>query len=125
MHVRSSKYNNRYVREDGYTFDSDAEYMRYRELKLLAHAQLIADLVVHPTYELVAGFTDVIGTCAPIYYELDFRYREDGRTIVEDVKGFETDLFKLKSTMFRSRYPNIELRIIKVGRTRKKSRILS
>jgi hypothetical protein len=49
----------------------------------------------------------------PITYVCDFRYIEDGREIVEDVKGVSTALFRVKEKLFRYRYPQIELRIVK------------
>ncbi len=39
--------------------------------------------------------------------------RENGKTIVEDVKGIQTDVFKLKHKLFEKKYPDLELRIIK------------
>jgi hypothetical protein len=49
-----------------------------------------------------------------IHYEADFEYfdLEVGRLVAEDVKGFFTDVFQLKSKMFRRRYPEIEFRIV-------------
>jgi hypothetical protein len=41
----------------------------------------------------------------------DFRYHENGRLVVEDTKGMETAVFKIKAKLFRYRYPTIELRI--------------
>ena len=32
--------------------------------------------------------------------------------IVEDVKGIQTDVFKLKHKMFEKAYPNLELKIL-------------
>ena len=43
----------------------------------------------------------------------DFKYIENGKTIVEDVKGIQTDVFKLKHKIFEKVYPDLELRIIK------------
>jgi len=36
-----------------------------------------------------------------------------GKTIVEDVKGMQTDVFKIKHKLFEKKYPELELRIIK------------
>ena len=38
--------------------------------------------------------------------------QKNGKTIVEDVKGIQTDVFKLKHKIFEKMYPNLELRII-------------
>ena len=32
---------------------------------------------------------------------------------IEDVKGLQTDVFKLKHKLFEKKYPDLELRIIK------------
>jgi hypothetical protein len=39
-------------------------------------------------------------------------YEENGKKIVEDVKGMETDVFKLKRKLFEYKYPEMELKII-------------
>ena len=52
-------------------------------------------------------------TFRKIEYIADFQYIENGKTIVEDVKGMQTDVFKLKHKIFEKVYPNLELRIIK------------
>lgn len=69
------------VRVDDVVLDSKAEARRYGELRLQEKAGQITDLEVHPTYELVVnGYR--IGK-----YTVDFRYKRDGRMVVEDVKG--------------------------------------
>ena len=52
-------------------------------------------------------------TFRKIEYIADFQYIENGKTIVEDVKGMQTDVFKLKHKIFEKVYPNLELKIIK------------
>lgn len=110
------KYNAKKVTQDGYTFDSKSEYARYQELRLLQQACVISHLVVHPKYMLQDAFIDdVTGEKhRAITYEADFGYREDGKEVVEDVKGFSTDVFKIKWKMFRKQYPGIDARIVKV-----------
>ena len=44
-----------------------------------------------------------------IRYIADFTYYEDGRLVVEDTKGFRTDVYKLKKRLFEERY-GIELK---------------
>ena len=39
-------------------------------------------------------------TFRKIEYIADFQYIENGKTIVEDVKGIQTDVFKLKHKIF-------------------------
>lgn len=47
------KYNNKKVKLDGYTFDSQKEANYYSELKLLKKAGDIYDFEVKPKYELI------------------------------------------------------------------------
>lgn len=109
-----SKYGNHKVIIDGITFDSKAEARRYNELKYLVQRGHITDLIVHPVFELQAGFTDALGRRhRAIGYEGDFQYTEAGKTVVEDVKGVKTDIFKLKEKLFRFRYPDILFSLIK------------
>lgn len=110
-----SKYNNRKVEADGYTFDSQAEYYRYCELLLLARSGQISHLEVHPKFELLPAFKDASGKHhRKIEYEADFRYTEAGRKIVEDKKGVRTAVFKIKEKLLLNRYRDIEFRIVEV-----------
>jgi hypothetical protein len=107
----SSKYGNRKTVVDGIAFDSRAEARRYEELRLLEQAGLISGLQLQPRYILLEGFRDATGKPErAITYTGDFQYREGGRTVVEDVKGKATDVYKLKRKLFKSRYPQIEFR---------------
>lgn len=103
-----SKYGNIKEEVDGYTFDSRKEAARYRELRLLEQAGEIHDLEVHPKYELwawvgtVVEERRVIGTYTP-----DFEYQTHpflGRTIIEDVKGVRTAVYRLKKKLFEANY---------------------
>lgn len=112
MTERRSKYHARPATVDGWRFDSQAEARRYTELSVLARAGEIADLVIHPRYELQAAFTDRTGKrWAAITYEADFAYTEGGARVVEDVKGHPTAIFRLKRKLFLARYPGLELRV--------------
>ena len=110
-----SKYNARRTKIDGYTFDSAAEARRYSELKLLERNGDILRLAVHPKFEIQAAFVDNTNTrVRRIIYTGDFEYCEepDARMVVEDVKGVETAVFKIKSKLFRRLYPEYDLRVI-------------
>ena len=114
MTERRGKYNAHKVTENGYTFDSGAEARRYRELKLMQGANQISCLVVHPMYALLPAFTHIGGKERPVDYIADFRYWDEaiGAYIVEDVKGVQTDIFKLKRKILLWRYPNMIFRIV-------------
>ena len=47
------------------------------------------------------------------YKELALLQRAGEIIIVEDVKGKETDVFKLKHKLFEKKYPDLTLKIIK------------
>ncbi len=115
--TKVSKYGNKRVRADGYLFDSQAEYRRYNELKLLLAAGEISDLVVHPTFSISPAGRDRWAHKAirAHKYEADFQYydKEARRVCVDDVKGVSTQLFRLKWDIVRLRYPEIEFRLVK------------
>lgn len=108
-----NKYRNKKIQIDRYVFDSIAEGQRYRELALLENAGKISNLELQPRFLLQEGFRKNGKTYRKIEYIADFQYNENGKTIVEDVKGIQTDVFKLKHKLFEKKYPDLELRIIK------------
>lgn len=113
---RAHKYHARATEYDGIRFDSKAEANRYKELQLLEKAGEIGYLKVHPTFELQPPFVDRTGKKQrAIIYEADFSY-VDGATeqvVIEDIKGVETEAFKLKKKLFLYHHPELELRIVK------------
>ena len=108
-----NKYRNKKVIVDDYIFDSIQESKRYKELKILLRAGKISDLELQPHFLLQDKFKKNGKTYRKIEYIADFKYIENGKTIVEDVKGIQTDVFKLKHKIFEKLYPELELRIIK------------
>ena len=108
-----NKYRNKKTQVDMYVFDSIAESKRYKELELLQRVGEIQDLQLQPKFLLQESFKKNGKTYRKIEYIADFKYIENGKTIVEDVKGIQTDVFKLKHKIFEKVYPNLELRIIK------------
>lgn len=108
-----NKYRNKKVIVEDYVFDSIEESRRYKELKLLLRAGKISNLELQPHFLLQDSFKKNGKTYRKIEYIADFKYIENGKTIVEDVKGIQTDVFKLKHKLFEKKYPELELRIIK------------
>ena len=108
---RTHKYNATKTVVDGHTFDSKAEAHRYSELRILERAGVISDLELQPSFELMSSFKDAQKRAhRAITYVADFAYDEDGRRIVEDVKGMETPEFRIKWKMAIRQYPHIEFR---------------
>lgn len=107
------KYRNRKVEIHGIVFDSIAEANRYKELCILAGAGAIEDLKLQPEYELIPAFTRRGKHFRKTCYIADFEYRIGDRIIVEDVKGFKTEAYKIKRKLFEYRYPEYEFMEVK------------
>lgn len=74
---------------DGMEFDSKKEAKRYSELLLLERAGAIQGLQCQVKYELIPSQRQngkVVER--PCCYVADFVYKENGKTVVEDVKGY-------------------------------------
>lgn len=98
-----SKYKSVRTTIDGITFASKAESRRYIDLCLLKQAHCIKSFELQPKFDLPGG----------IKYIADFKVTDNqGKTWVEDVKGYQTDVFKIKAKLFKVTYPEIELRVI-------------
>lgn len=95
-----SKMGNRKVKFDGYTFDSQLECARYKELKLLLAAKEIRNLQVHPSFMIHINGIEICRV------ELDFEYYVIASDLwtVEDTKGHDTDMSKLKRKMVEADY---------------------
>lgn len=109
-----NKYRNKKVQIDNYILDSIAESKRYKELVILQRAKKIENLQLQPKFLLQESFKKNGKTYRKIEYIADFMYEENGQVIVEDVKGKETEVFRLKHKLFEKKYPELELRIIKM-----------
>ena len=79
---------------DGIVFDSMAEARRYSELRMLERVGSVTELELQPEFVLHAG----------IKYRADFRYRLNGKQIVEDVKGHKTAVYKIKKKLLLADY---------------------
>lgn len=108
-----SKYKNKKTKVDGILFDSIGESNRYTELKLLQKSGQISELELQPKFILIPTFKKNGNTHRAITYTADFRYIENGQTIIEDFKGMETQIFKIKKKLFEYKYPDLSLRITK------------
>ena len=117
-----SKFRNKKVSLDGYTFDSLAEAKHYKyTLKPRLEAGEISHLEIHPRIRC-----ELIGRkiCE---YIADFRYLDvsfagpqgqQGMTVVEDVKGYKTDVYRLKKKLVEARYPGTKICEISPGQYR-------
>ena len=106
---------------DGMTFASKAEMRRYVELKMLEASGAIRDLVCQPSFVLQDSFDHkAFGKIQKIVYRADFSYFDSnlGHIVVEDVKGYRTEVYKLKKKLFLAKYPDIDFREVGVGKQR-------
>lgn len=91
------KYHAKKTELDGITFDSRKEADRYAELKLLERSGAIHNLRRQVRYELIpAQKKDGKTIERACHYIADFVYEENGKTVVEDVKGYRTKEYVLK-----------------------------
>lgn len=128
---RKQKYGNHkiYEYEDGFVsgekiisghgavaavYDSTKEYCRWLDLQLMEKAGTITDLERQKDLVIQDAFVYEKKRVQKIVYRADFCYKNaDGKTIVEDVKGFDkssgkymqTEAFRLKWKLLKAKYP--------------------
>ena len=92
-----AKYHNKKITVKGITYDSKKEYQRHCELMLMERAGTISNLERQVKYVLIPS-QRIDGKVVEreLAYKADFRYTQDGKTVVEDVKGFKTPEYKIK-----------------------------
>jgi hypothetical protein len=107
--IKKSKYHARKVCAFGLVFDSEKEFARWQELRLLERDGYISQLQRQVKFELIPAQRepDIIGVrggrtkgklieraCS---YIADFTYLdENGNFVVEDTKGVRTDDYTIK-----------------------------
>ena len=102
------KYGNKKTIVDGFEFDSKLEAKRYNELKMLLRSGVITDLTLQKVFLLQEGFIYAKKRERPITYVCDFYYKDKQENeIVEDAKGFKTDVYKIKRKLFLFKYPHV------------------
>ena len=80
---------------DGQVFDSVKEFHRWGVLRLLERAGRISDLKRQVSFELVPKQQGE-RACS---YIADFTYYEHGNLVVEDCKGYKTEVYRLKKKL--------------------------
>jgi len=103
-----SKYNNKTSVYNGYPYDSAKEANYAKDLDLLILAKEIKGYSRQKKISL-----DVNGQHIANYY-MDFEVEEnDGSISWHEVKGFETDVWKLKWKLAKALYPDVKFILIK------------
>lgn len=109
--IKRQKYNTRkFQDEDGNTFDSKREYLRYQYLLQQESSGNITDLKRQSKWELIPELRDpqtnkILQRAT--YYFSDFSYLKEGILVVEDVKISPKMIpqdYRLKEKMFFYRY---------------------
>ena len=94
--LKRSKYGAKKAVVDGIKFDSMAEAARYGVLKVIQAAGLISDLRLQVSYLITVNDKKI---CR---YIADFVYIENGKEVVEDVKGMKTPVYSLKKKLMEA-----------------------
>lgn len=107
--TRRNKYSNKKVTIDGHKFDSQAEAKHYYfVLKPALERGEITHLELQPRIRCEINKKKVCD------YIADFRYLSKTKTgpqgqigcqVIEDVKGFKTDIYRLKKKLVEALYP--------------------
>ncbi len=106
-----SKYNNRKVTVDGRTFDSAMEADYYLTLKQKVEDGILKSFICQPKFKICDEYVRNGKKIKAAFYVLDFQeFYVDGRVEYVDVKGFETDIAKLKRKLLESKHPNIRVK---------------
>ena len=95
-----NKYHARKTVVDGITFDSRREASRYVVMKGMEQRREIENLRLQQRYELIPKH----GKNRAVFYIADFVYMQDGKEVVEDCKGYRTDIYKMKKKIFEWKY---------------------
>ena len=99
------KYHNTKTEYKGILFDSQKEAQRYAILLVLEQVGEIDNLRRQVKYTLITGQRWSNGKKhRDTNYIADFVYERNGETIVEDVKGFRTQAYKIKKELMKDRH---------------------
>ena len=110
-----SKYGNKKTIVNGIQFDSLAESRYYLVLLDKKKKGEIKDFELQPVFELQPTFKKNGVTHRAIKYKADFKViNNDGSISIIDVKGAETEVFKIKHKLFEYMYPELSLKLVKM-----------
>lgn len=106
--TKGHKYHAKKKEIDGLLFDSKKEADFYCELKMRKMVGEIKGFELQVPFELQPSFKHNGKTVRNIKYIADFVITyPDGKQVVVDVKGFKTDIYRLKKKLLLYRYPEI------------------
>ena len=106
-----AKYKNKITFVDGIRFQSKGEADRYTDLRLMEKAGYISELSLQPKFPIVINNKPVKIRSAgcpngrAVSYYADFRYKDSkGVDVVEDFKGMDLPISRLKRALVESIY---------------------
>ncbi len=105
MRNREPKYRNEKTKrtmDNGtvHMFDSQKEARRFDELMRLFKAGKIQKLRLQQDFTLIEAYTRPSGEhVRALRYRADFAYLQDGKYVVEDVKGIKTKEYEIKKKL--------------------------
>ncbi len=110
--VKQNKYKNKKTEYRGIKFDSIKEKNRYLILKDMERLGQIEELQLQVKYELQPSYKIGNKKIRSINYIADFVYykiykrggTEIREQIIEDCKGYKTQIYKIKKKMFEYKY---------------------
>lgn len=97
-HAKPHKYRAKATVVGWHTFPSKREAREYQRLAALERAGVITDLELQPRYDLVVNGVK-IGR-----FTGDFRYRENGKVVVADAKGYRVRDYILRKKLMLALY---------------------
>ncbi len=101
------KYGAQKIIVDGIQFDSKAEAARYVELSFMERAGEIFELTTQCPFLYTDNGRKIFKWVA------DFRYFDGRKYVMEDVKGAETAVFRLKRKLIESRF-GFQIQVVKM-----------
>lgn len=97
------KYHSKKTEYDGIIFDSKKEAQRYAILREMERCGVIGDLRRQVRFVLIKGLRWSDGRKhRDTVYVADFTYIDNGKLVVEDVKGFKTPVYKIKKELMKA-----------------------
>jgi hypothetical protein len=112
-----TKYHSKQTIVNGIKFPSILEADRYQQLLLLLRAGEIANLKLQVEFVINQAYTDAETgeRMRSVVYVADFVYFDmrTKRTVIEDAKGIETAVFKIKWRQAKELYPQYDWKILR------------
>ena len=104
INQKRNKFNARKTVVDGIVFHSAAEANRYKILKILEKAGHIRALKLQVPFIYYCIIEESLDYKKIFTYYADFMYIENEKTIIEDVKGMKTPVYRLKKKLIEAYY---------------------